>query len=202
MRKTLIQLILLTIFVGNSFVICADGISAHEHAERTHNNIIKILQTKDSLFEQNPELFIEEISNAFSPIVDFKRIAKNVMGKHYEAANDLQKDQFSKVFRTSLLNSYSKTLIEFRDEKIIVLPPISKPKYPDKVKVYIEIVTSSKSYPGIYYMYLDKDNKWKITNILIEGINLGKIFRSQFYSLMEKNNNDITIVIDKWITSV
>ena len=167
MRKTLKQFILLTVFTGNSFVIWSVEISAHEYAERTHNNIIQILQTKNALFEENPELFIEEISNAFSPIVDFKRIAKNVMGKHYKAANDIQRDQFSRVFRTSLLNSYSKTLIEFRDEKIIVLPPVSKPKHPGKVKVYIEIVTSSKSYPGVYYMYLDKNDKWKITNILI-----------------------------------
>jgi ABC-type transporter MlaC component len=37
---------------------------------------------------------------------------------------------------------------------------------------------------------------------LIAGINLGKIFRSQFYSLMQNNNNDISVVIDKWITSL
>ena len=202
MRKTLKQLLVLTIFIGNSLVITAENISAHEHAERTHNNIILILQTKNALFEEDSELFIQEISNAFSPIVDFRRIAKNVMGKHYKVATDLQRDQFSEAFRTSLLNSYSKTLIEFSDEKIIVLPPTSKPKYPDKVKVYIEIVTSSKSYPGVYYMYLDKNNEWKIINIIIQGINLGKIFKNQFYSLMEKNNNDISIVIDKWITSL
>ena len=31
-------------------------------------------------------------------------------------------------------------------------------------------------------MYLDKDNNWKIINIEINGMNLGKIFRNQFYS--------------------
>ena len=39
-------------------------------------------------------------------------------------------------------------------------------------------------------------------NIVVNGINLGLTFRSQFYSLMEKNNNDISTVIDKWIASV
>jgi len=202
MRKILKQLILLTIFIGNSFVIAADSISAHEHAERTHNNIILILQSKNALFDEDPDLFIQEISNAFSPIVDFKRIARKVMGKHYEASSAFQRDKFSNVFRTSLLNSYSKTLIEFKDEKIIVLPPKNKPKFPNKVKVYIEIVTSSNNYPGVYYMHMDKNNEWKITNIMIAGINLGKIFRSQFYSLMQNNNNDISVVIDKWITSL
>ena len=202
MRKFLKQLLLLTIFFGNSFVIATEKISAHEHAERIHNNIILILQTKSTLFEEDSELFIQEISNAFSPIVDFKRIARNVMGKHYNISTASQKDRFSEAFRTSLLNTYSKTLIEFKDERIIVLPPKTKPKSPNKMKVDIEIITSSKTYPGVYSMYLDKNNEWKIINIVVNGINLGLTFRSQFYSLMEKNNNDISIVIDKWIASV
>ena len=202
MQKTLKQLLLLTIFIGNSFVIKAESISAHEHAARTHNNIILILQTKNALFEEDTELFIQEIGNAFSPIVDFQRIARNVMGKHYKVSTSSQRDRFSEAFRTSLLNTYSKTLIEFKDEKIIVLPPKNKSRTPNKVKVDIEIITSSKSYPGVYSMYLDKNNEWKIINIVVNGINLGLTFRSQFYSLMEKNNNDISIVIDKWIASV
>ncbi len=202
MNKTLKQLLVLTIFIGNSFILIAESISAHEHAKRTHNNIILILQTKNALFEEDSELFVQEISDAFSPIVDFQRIARNVMGKHYKASTSSQRDRFSEAFRTSLLNTYSKTLIEFKDEKIIVLPPKGKPKSPSKVKVDIEIITASKSYPGVYSMYLDKNNEWKIINIVVNGINLGLTFRSQFYSLMEKNNNDISAVIDKWIASV
>ena len=202
MNKTLKQLLVLTIFIGNSFILIAESISAHEHAKRTHNNIILILQTKNALFEEDSELFVQEISDAFSPIVDFQRIARNVMGKHYKASTSSQRDRFSEAFRTSLLNTYSKTLIEFKDEKIIVLPPKGKPKSPNKVKVDIEIITASKSYPGVYSMYLDKNNEWKIINIVVNGINLGLTFRSQFYSLMEKNNNDISAVIDKWIASV
>ena len=202
MRNTLKQLLVLTIFIGNSFILIAESISAHEHAKRTHNNIILILQTKNALFEEDSELFIQEISNAFSPIVDFQRIARNVMGKHYKVSTSSQRDRFSEAFRTSLLNTYSKTLIEFKDEKIIVLPPKNKSKSQNKVKVDIEIITASKSYPGVYSMYLDKNNEWKIINIVVNGINLGLTFRSQFYSLMEKNNNDISTVIDKWVASL
>ena len=46
------------------------------------------------------------------------------------------------------------------------------------------------------------DANWKIINIEINGMNLGKIFRNQFYSLMEKNNGDINLAIEKWVTSV
>ena len=124
------------------------------------------------------------------------------MGKHYKVSPPSQRDRFSEAFRTSLLNTYSKTLIEFKDERIKVLPPKNIDESTNKVKVHIEIITSTKVYPGVYSMYLDKNNEWKIINIVVNGINLGLTFRSQFYSLMEKNNNDISTVIDKWIASV
>lgn len=180
----------------------AEQISAHEYAERTHNNIIEIIQTKNQLFLDDPELFTKEISDAFSPIVDFKRIAKNVMGKYAKNASTNQMIAFSNAFENSLLDTYASTLVEFKDEKINVLAPKEPSKSGTRARVNIEIVTSSKVYPGRYSMYLDAKGNWKIINIEINGMNLGKIFRNQFYSLMEKNKEDIDLVIEKWVASV
>ena len=194
-------LILLSVF--SSLAQANDQqLSAHEYAARTHENIIEIIQTQNQLFEENPDLFTKLISDAFSPIVDFKRIARNVMGKYSKQASSEQMQAFSEAFENSLLNTYSSTLVEFKDEKINVLstdtPQISK----KKTRVNIEIVTSSSTYPGRYSMYLDKEGNWKIINIEVNGMNLGKIFRNQFYSLMEKNQEDIDLVIEKWVASV
>ena len=176
-------------------------VSAHEYAESIHNNIIEIIQTKNQLFLEDPDLFTKEISDAFAPIVDFKRISRNVMGKYSKVATNLQQEQFSRAFENSLLDTYASTLVEFKDEKINVIPPKKPSKISDKARVNIEIVTSSDTYTGRYSMYLDAAGKWKIINIEINGMNLGKIFRNQFYSLMEKNDEDINLVIQKWVSS-
>ena len=176
-------------------------VSAHEYAERIHNNIIEIIQTKNQLFLEDPDLFTKEISDAFAPIVDFKRISRNVMGKYSKLATNLQQEEFSRAFENSLLDTYASTLVEFKDEKINVIPPKKPSKISDKARVNIEIVTSSDTYTGRYSMYLDAAGKWKIINIEINGMNLGKIFRNQFYSLMEKNDEDINLVIQKWVSS-
>ena len=194
-------LILFNLFTS-SFQILSEELSAHEYAERTHSNIIDIIRTRNQLFLDNPDLFTKEISDAFRPIVDFKRISRNVMGKYAENATPKQLEDFSEVFENSLLDTYASTLVEFKDEKINVLPPTGLANSKTKARVNIEIVTSSSTYPGRYSMYLDKDNDWKIINIEINGMNLGKIFRNQFYSLMEKNNGDINLAIEKWVTSV
>jgi len=194
-------LILLSVF--SSLAQANDQqLSAHEYAARTHENIIEIIQTQNQLFEENPDLFTKLISDAFSPIVDFKRIARNVMGKYSKQASSEQMQAFSEAFENSLLNTYSSTLVEFKDEKINVLYPDTPQISKKKTRVNIEIVTSSSTYPGRYSMYLDKEGNWKIINIEVNGMNLGKIFRNQFYSLMEKNQEDIDLVIEKWVASV
>ena len=193
--------VLVNLFLSN-LQIFSEEVSAHEYAKRTHSNIIEIIRNKNQLFLDNPDLFTKEISDAFGPIVDFKRISRNVMGKYAEDATPKQLEDFSKVFESSLLDTYASTLVEFKDEKINVLPPTSPTNSKTKARVNIEIVTSSSTYPGRYSMYLDRDNNWKIINIEINGMNLGKIFRNQFYSLMEKNSEDIDLVIQKWEASV
>tara|TARA_B100001248_G_scaffold158052_1_gene119097 strand:+ start:1466 stop:2074 length:609 start_codon:yes stop_codon:yes gene_type:complete len=193
-------------FLINSLILSVQAftkqISAHDYAEQTHNNIIEIIQTKNQLFLEDPDLFTQEISDAFSPIVDFERISRNVMGKYAKQATSKQMKAFSEAFEKSLLDTYASTLVEFKDEKINVKPSASPIKSANKARVDIEIVTSSSVYPGRYSMYLDKESNWKIINIEINGMNLGKIFRNQFYSLMEKNGDDIDLVIEKWIASV
>ena len=192
----------LFIYIGllsSQFIL--SQVTAHEYAERIHNNIIEIIQTKNQLFLEDPDLFTKEISDAFAPIVDFKRISRNVMGKYSKLATDLQQEEFSRAFENSLLDTYASTLVEFKDEKINVIPPKKPSKISDRARVNIEIVTSSDTYTGRYSMYLDSGGKWKIINIEINGMNLGKIFRNQFYSLMEKNDEDINLVIQKWVSS-
>ena len=120
-----------------SFQLVSEQLSPHEYAAQTHDQIIEIIQTKNQLFLERPDLFEKEISDAFSPIVDFQRIARNVMGKYAKSATDQQMRDFSDAFENSLLETYSSTLIEFKDEKINVLPPSKPQASPNKARVSI-----------------------------------------------------------------
>ena len=79
--KTLLRnislLVFLTVYPLYNF---ANEISAHDYAAKVHDDIIQIIQTKNALYIEDPDKFTKEISDAFSPIVDFNRIARNVMG--------------------------------------------------------------------------------------------------------------------------
>ena len=176
--------------------------SSSEYVEKIHEDIVFVVRAKQDIYEENPEEFIKAISLALQPLVDFKRISRNVMGRYYKDANKEQIEKFNKVFKASLLETYSKTLAEFKDEEILVSSEVKKSPKGNKEKVSLQIVTSTKVYPAIYDMYLNKQGQWKLINIVINGVNLGLTFRNQFYSLMEKEGNDLDVVIERWVTSI
>jgi phospholipid transport system substrate-binding protein len=161
-----------------------------------------VVRAKQGIYEENPEEFIKAISFALQPLVDFKRISRNVMGRYYKDANKEQIEKFNKVFQASLLETYSKTLAEFKDEEILVSSQVKKSPKGNREKVSLQIVTSTKIYPAVYDMYRNKQGQWKLINIVINGVNLGLTFRNQFYSLMEKEGNNLDVVIEKWVTSI
>ena len=176
--------------------------SAHEYVEIVHENIIQAIKTEQGNFSNKQGRFVDSISEALAPIVDFKMISRSVMGKYYKNTTTEQKENFAKVFEATLLNSYSKTLAEFRDEKIIVLPETKKSKNKGRARVDLQIITNTKIYQGSYSMYLDATKEWKIINIIINGVNLGRTLRNQFDSLMIKNSNNIDKVIEIWSFSI
>ena len=171
------------------------------YVEKIHDDIIQVVIEKQSIYEDRPEEFIKSISKSLEPLVDFKRISRNVMGKHYKMASQDQRDKFQEIFKSTLLETYSKTLAEFKNEEIRIIPSVNSSNKPNREKVHLEIVTSTKIYPAFYDMYLNKKNQWKLINIVINGVNLGVTFRNQFYSLMKDQENDIDKVIDLWIAS-
>ena len=176
--------------------------SSSDYVEKIHEDIVAVIIAKQGQYEEDPEEFINAISLSLQPLVDFKRISRNVMGKYYKDANKAQIEKFNKVFKSTLLNSYSKTLAEFKDERIIVSKETKKSSKGNREKVFLQIFTSTKVYPATYDMYLNDQGQWKLINIVINGVNLGQAFRNQFYSLMKSESNDIDLVIEKWITSI
>ena len=53
----------------------------------------------------------------------------------------------------------------------------------------------------VYSMSLTRTGSWKVTNLVINGINLGKIFRNQFTQRARKLEGNVDKVIDTWSSS-
>ena len=159
--------------------------------------MVDVIVNNQDLFRENPEDFKKLIKDIFEPMVDFRRVSALVMSKkYYVSATPEQRSAFIEIFKNSLLDTYSSTLAEWGDQKIVTMFSADK-EFAKNVEVKQMLVTNSAKYPITYKLRLGKDG-YKIINIVVNGVNLGLTFRNQFKALADKNDENIDTVISQW----
>lgn len=167
----------------------------------TEDLIVSMGQFRDTSSE-DPTAFFDDLESRLTSIIDFDWIAANVMGPYRKKASAEQRQRFAVVFRRGLIETYGRGLLSYSDEKIEVVPPQQSVEGLRRVKVQQKIYGAEEVYPVSYSMGLNKQRQWKVTNVVINGINLGKTFRNQFIQSAKKHDGDIDLVIENWAASV
>ena len=88
--------------------------------------------------------------------------------------------RFTNALQTQLIKVYSKTILEYSDAKITILKSPSKPEAKIYV-VYTELYIG-KGRPNFKVNYAmmknKKDNKWKVVEVIADGIRLVKSLKN------------------------
>ena len=172
-------------------------------SEKIDALLSKIQETKSDvpLTDDEKTALVDE---QLGDVVDFKRIARRVMAKHFRRASKAQKQHFLTVFKTSLLSTYAKGLWEFNNYKVKVLPLKGGKQTQRNTQVSFEVITSSgQVFPVTQSLFYNKKSKrWMVQNVIINGINMGLLFRDQFSRLVAKHNGDIDLAIQAWTSEV
>ena len=190
----------LAFFIG---IMClhSNAVSAsnpHKFIDLQAQKMVSIIRNNQELYSNDPELFKDKINLVFEPMVDFRRVGASVMGKkYYLAASAAQRLQFIQSFKTSLLDTYSSTLAQWGDQKIVTIFP-EESVYKRTEDVQQNLITASNIYPITYKVRKDKNGNWLIINIIVNGVNLGLTFRNQFQALAQEHNENIDEIIKHW----
>ncbi len=175
------------------------AITAHETIQQVTDKLVKAINQSKASFKQDPDSFYKVVEGVMSPAINFKKITRGVMGKkYYNAASGAQRERFIDTFKEALIQTYAKGLIEFDNQKIAVVPPTTDTTGKKKVVVRQKIYGADAVYPLSYSMSLNKDGKWQLYNVTINGVNLGMTFRNQFAQAMKDHRGDIDKVIANW----
>lgn len=173
--------------------------TAHQVIDSVTTELLGKIRTKNQEYRTKPENFYREVQQLMDSVVDYQGLAKGVMGKRfYTKASPEQRQRFLNVFKLSLIETYAKGMLNYSDEKVVLLPPKASDKGKKRVSVGQEIHSATDVFPVSYTMVMNKQGEWKLLNVVINGVNLGKTFRGQFAQAMKKNAGDIDKVIDTW----
>ena len=93
---------------------------------------------------------------------------------------------------------YLESLVTFDLQSVAVIPPENTDETDDQARVRVEAEDGAgKHYDLDYLLRVDTNNDWQVLNMVIDGVNLGASYRSQFDSAMD-TYNDADKVIANW----
>jgi phospholipid transport system substrate-binding protein len=197
--KKALKIVAIAVLAMNPAVAFGQELTATETAEIGVEALLKTVENAKGYFLTDKDLYFSEIEGVLNTFVDFEAVAEVVMNRHASAASEVQKQRFANILKTTLTRFYGASLISYSGEQLIFLPPSSSESDPraDTI-VGMELRGSDMNLRLQYQMFINENNEWKLKNLSLAGINLGRQYFTQFSALMSEYDEDINLVLDNW----
>ena len=157
------------------------------------DDAIKTLSDK-SLTEIEKNEFIEKIA---TENVDIKALGLYTLGQIRKDLDEKTIDTYQNLFQKYFLKSLTSRLTDYSSQKFEVLE--SEQKSSNYTIVKSKIAESVKS-PEIkidWRVYTKNPQKPLIRDLIVEGLSLARTQKEEFASILNSNDNDIDILIEK-----
>jgi len=189
------------------------SLTAHQMVANTTGRVVSLIEEARGYINDDPERFYQEVDAILQETVDFNSFARGVMGKYaskqsYMALKTSEEKKefrervyrFSEVFKNGLVQTYAKGLLTFNGQRIEVVPPAEGDAVNGASVTVVQHIYGDGEKPYVihYKVRRNKAGLWKLRNVTIEAINLGKVYQSQFYSAMKQYEGNIDKVIATW----
>lgn len=174
-------------------------------------DLLGIVSEARGYYDADPERYYDKVDTVIAPVVDFYSFSRGVMGrwgsKAYEQSLDAagreefarRVERFEEVFRDALVRTYSKGLLAFSGETIEV-EPADPAEVEQGSATVVQVIHGDDGtrYTIRYKMRRDAEEGWKIRNVSLDTLNLGKVYQNQFASAASRYGGDIDKVIENW----
>ena len=197
-RQVISRFVTMTALV---FGLVAGAQAASEPDEVIRDAVERMIERIDAeraRLQQDAAYARRVVNEELDDLVDFRRITRLVMGDHFDNASNDQRRRFLEQFRNSLVQTYASGVTMYEGQTVRVLPLQDGDVRGNRARVQMELATESgRPMPITYTMFQDGE-QWKVDNVIVNGLNLGRVYRLQFDQAVRQHPGDIDRVISGW----
>lgn len=137
-------------------------------------------------YQANPDKLFELVDQVVLPHFNFVAMTNLALYRHRKEFNDEQKVRIVNEFKTLLIRTYGKALLEYNNQEVNYLDMLGSVEK-GKVKVKTEVnQAGGVAIPLDYSLRLVKQG-WQVYDIQVDGISLVTNYRSSFSREINKN---------------
>ncbi len=184
MKKILIILFLFIINVSK-----VHSIEADVFVQSTVNRASLILSKNISKEEK-----INELKSIAKETVDIKAVGFYSLGSTRKSLDEIQKNQYSKLFENYFLKSFSSRLAEYTNPEIEVR---DKKVLNENYTIVNSLLIGTSERPEViidWRIYTKNPENPLIRDLIIEGLSLARTQKEEFASILNSNDGDINVL--------
>ncbi|HZV83004.1 MAG TPA: ABC transporter substrate-binding protein [Geobacteraceae bacterium] len=151
--------------------------SVTDEVKTVVDQVVSIVSDKEMKKPKNEGKRRAALDKTISTIFDYNEMAKLSLGVHWRDRSAAERQEFVKLFKTLLENSYADKIESYNNEKISYLKESVEG---DSAEVKSKIVTAKREEFTIDYRLKKDGAKWMVCDVVIEGVSLVANYRSQF----------------------
>jgi phospholipid transport system substrate-binding protein len=118
-------------------------------------------------------------------IFDVSETAKRALGRHWQARNEAEREEFTQIFADLLERTYVSRIDQYGGETVKY---VGESVDGDTATVRSRIVTRQGTEVPVDARMLRKGDRWLVYDIAIEGVSLINNYRAQFDSIIQKTS--------------
>lgn len=145
------------------------------------NKVLEVLRDPALKGESRREAKKERIRSISEEMFDFTEMSKRSLGQNWKRLSPDQQEEFIKLFKSILETAYADKITSYTDEKVAFKG--ETPLSGKAVEVPTAIVTKASEIP-IHYRLIEDRGRWKVYDVVIEGVSLVKNYRTQFGQIL------------------
>lgn len=156
--------------------------------DETAAKIVSILGRED----EPADIRVGEIEKIAYDIFDFTTMSKLVLARNWRKLDKEQRVDFVREFKRNLSRTYGTRLDRYDQEDIEIFGTQIEPR--NDVSVKTRIVGGQFDGAVISYRLRERSDRWRIIDVVIEGVSLVSNYRSQFAEILNTGTIDDLMV--------
>ena len=153
------------------------------------DQLLSQIRSNPGQFQRDPAKLYALVDEVVLPHFDFTTMTDLALGRYKSKVSAEQKQLITNEFRTLLVRTYAKALLEYNNQKIIYLPTEGSLEGGD-VTVRTEIEQAGGFPIPLNYSLKRRKQAWKVYDISVDDISLVTNYRSSFSREIRKNGVD------------
>lgn len=167
----------------------SEGDRAQAFVNKMGQRAISFLSDPSLSPSQKQKEFKKLLKNSF----DMKTIGRFAMGRHWRSASKAEKAEYLRLFEVMIVDVYSARFNNYKGQKLDVSSHRADGKRDFLVNSYI--IPDAGSKIKVDWRVRNRDGKFKVIDVIIEGVSMSLTQRSDFSSVIQRGGGNIGVLI-------